>query len=334
MLSRKKFKDFVQKSESLVNPVDVSIFSMATGVFNRISVKTQRKLMKNSNTAQNYMGFIVEPYSFFLCHEISDSAAAQALLPDNYKISPCSIFEGEDPKPYIIFGIFNSHTSAFWGSRIEMYVVAENQETSLLSWVIVDYDTNTNSFDPGEGFISGTTVNSIVTTTYEGKIIVDMKNGTDGKRIALDADISHAQLKSLSQRIWVEASLSIAYGGKKHFEGSESFSLIFDPDEMKKALHVPLDSLNIEELSWYKGLYNPVPDQVVCFPYAQHFMTTSKPVKTDIVNADGLVEEIENIHNSPKLEGMSVKEIKRTLMASTVVPWILVALLIAALIIK
>ncbi len=333
MKDKKVFKEFVNRSESLVTPENVSIFSMATGMFTKISVEAQRKLMRKSTSARNYMGFVVEPYSFFLCHEITDMEKAAAMLPEKYKIVPCSIFEHDEPKNYIIFAIFNSHTSAFWGSRLEMYVVAENLETSLLSWVIVDYDTNTNSFDPGEGFISSTTAKSIVTTTHEGNVLIDMQNKYDGKRIALEADIKDAPMHPLSQRIWVEASLSIAYGGKKYAEDSEAFSLIFDPDEMREAIHIPLDKLSIEELSWYPGLYDPNPSQVACFPYSQHFMTTSKPVKTDIKNAQGLIEEIHNI-NPTKLEGMSIKGIKRAISASTIVPLIISVGLLIALIVK
>ncbi len=93
------------------------------------------------------MGFVVEPYSSFLCYEIADIDKAKSLLPDGFKLIKTKVFENDEPKYYCIFGCFRAHTSAFWGARTEFYIIAEDQKTGLLSWIIVDYDTDTISYD-------------------------------------------------------------------------------------------------------------------------------------------------------------------------------------------
>ena len=40
----------------------------------------------------------MQPYAFFLCHEIVDLEKAQALIPDHFRIVPTRVFEGDEPK--------------------------------------------------------------------------------------------------------------------------------------------------------------------------------------------------------------------------------------------
>ena len=35
----------------------------------------------------------------------------------------------------------------FWGCRVELYLVAENTRTGMLTWVICDYESNTINYD-------------------------------------------------------------------------------------------------------------------------------------------------------------------------------------------
>lgn len=221
------------------------------------------------------MGFVVEPYSYFLCYELNDIEKAKELLPDDFELVKTSVFEGEEPKHHCIFGCINAHTSAFWGLRIELYLIAENKKTGLLSWIIVDYDTNTVSYDEKRGLMGSNTNNSIITTNYDGTIIVEVNRKDNLRKLVFESDITKGEFKPLEQRLWVEGNLSIGYGKNFSKEDAGIFSLKFDPLEVEKALKIPLDSLNMKINSWFPGLFKDTPSQLVCFPYAQHFISDS-----------------------------------------------------------
>ena len=136
-------RPFVKRTEDLIQPPEVGIISLFGGFLGLLPVALQKRIMEGSTQKNPYMGFVVDPYAFFLCHEITDLEAAESLLPEDFRIVPTAVFEGDEPKPTVIFGAFNVHTSAFWGNRVEMYVIAEHKPSGLLGWVIVDYDSNT-----------------------------------------------------------------------------------------------------------------------------------------------------------------------------------------------
>ena len=78
--------------------------------------------------------------------------------------------------------MFRIHTSVFWGARVEFYLVAENTKTGLLSWVMMDYISDTISYDEKHG------LNEMV----ESPIDVDIKKETspnDEKQQIEEGDI-------------------------------------------------------------------------------------------------------------------------------------------------
>jgi hypothetical protein len=97
----------------------------------------------------------------------------------------------------------------FWGNRVEFYLIAENCKTGLLSWIIVEYESNTHSYDPSQGFIGPSTAHSVVTTSYLGEIIIDVASAKSNNSLAFVADIKNAALKSLDQRLWIEGNISV-----------------------------------------------------------------------------------------------------------------------------
>ena len=110
-----------------------------------------------------YMGFIVDPYCLFLAYRINDSDKAQSMLPDEYELAETSIFQDDQKYPMVIFTAFSARTSAFIGVRLEMYIIARNKKSGLLSWIISDYETDTNSHDPKNGFCGYTCKPAIFT---------------------------------------------------------------------------------------------------------------------------------------------------------------------------
>ena len=211
------------------------------------------------------MIFIVEPYSAFLSFEITDAKVAEQLLPPNYSLFPSAMFNDTPKRPCAIISAFNVHTSVFWGSRVEYYLIAENCETGLLSWIIADYESNTHSYDPSQGFIGPSTSHSVITTSYLGEIIVDVASAKSENSLTLNAELKNGDLTELDQRLWVEGNLSVDYGG-----------------ELQQCTK---------------------PFEVACFPYAQHFVTTSVPTATSMRTAEDLeqaVVEINKKMNAPK----------------------------------
>jgi hypothetical protein len=63
-------------------------------------------------------------------------------------------------------------------------------------------------------------------------------------------------------------------------------------------------------------LFEPNPNKVVCFPYAQHFVTASFHGETPgtILDKAGLIAEVEKLGDLSGFTGFSAKPIKRQLL--------------------
>jgi hypothetical protein len=251
------------------------------------------------------MSFVVEPYSVFLAFEIADTETAERVLPPNYSLYPSAMFNDTPKRPCAIISAFNVHTSVFWGSRVEFYLIAENCETELLSWIIVEYESNTHSYDPSQGFIGPSTSHSVVTTSYLGEVIVDIASAQSNNSLTLEANMKNGVLTELDQRLWVEGNLSVDYGGDLQ-QCTKPFSLVFDPKEMAQALKLPIEDILLCTNTFGAEILDPKPFEVACFPYAQHFVTTSIPTATTMRTAMDLeqaVTEINDKMNAPQEKG-------------------------------
>ncbi len=287
--------EFSKNIEKLVNPITVGSLHFLQSFVDILPKKIQGKLIRSSSKNTPYMGFVVEPYSYFLCYEITDIEKAKSLLPDGFELIKTKIFEDDEPKYYCIFGCITAHTSGFWGSRIEFYIIAENKNTSLLSWIIVDYDTNTISYDKKRGLMSPNASSSVITTTYDGNILVDFVRNDTTKKLIFESDIKKGVVKHLDQRLWLEGNLSIGYGKYLSENDADIFSLKFDPLEVKQALEIPLSSLKLEINTWYPGLFNKSPSKIACFQYAQHFLSDSPGSSSLIKNEKELISECDKV---------------------------------------
>jgi hypothetical protein len=221
------------------------------------------------------------------------------LLPPNYSLFPSAMFSDTPKRPCAIIGAFNVHTSVFWGSRVEFYLIAENCKTGLLSWIIIEYESNTHSYEPSKGFIGPSTSHSVVTTSYLGEIIIDLVSARSDNGLVLVADLKNGVLKELDQRLWVEGNLSVDYGGELQ-QCTKPFSLVFDPKEMAQALKIPLDDISLCTNTFGNGSLNPMPFEAACFQYAQHFVTTSVPTATSMRTAEDLEQAVNDINNKMK----------------------------------
>ncbi len=292
----KDLRRYIKTTEKMVVPAKVASTTQGSGFLRKLPLRLQRYIVKRGARSNPYMSFIVEPYSVFLAFEVTDTETVERLLPPNYSLFPSGMFSDTPKRLCAIVGAFNVHTSVFWGSRVEYYLIAENCETGLLSWVIIEYESNTHSYDPSQGFIGPSTSHSVVTTSYLGEIIIDVASAQSDNSLVLVADMKNGVLTELNQRLWVEGNLSVDYGGELQ-QCTKPFSLVFDPKEMAQALKLPLDDISLCTNTFGAGALDPAPFEVACFPYAQHFVTTSVPTATSMRTADDLEEAVNEIND-------------------------------------
>lgn len=278
---------FVAHTEDLVSPKAVAGLYGRAEMLSRMPMKLQRWIVAHAR-GEEYMGFVVEPYCFFLAYEITDEAAAGLLLPPHYRLVPTAMFADETPRLCAILGAFTVHTSVFWGARVELYLIAENTRTGMLTWVICDYESNTINYDPGEGFSAATTSRSVITTSHAGEVIIDVRSTERPHHLEVAAALPSGAMTALDQRLWIDGNLSVDYGGRLMHTGSEPFGLIFDPGEMAQALSIPLDAVDVHRNTFGEAFRAAEPFEAACFPYAQHFLTTSYPQASPIRDQEGL----------------------------------------------
>jgi hypothetical protein len=297
-----ELRRFIKVTEKMVIPEKVATVTQGSSMLRKLPLRFQRYIVDRGARTNPYMSFIVEPYATFLSFEILNSAVIEQLLPPNYSLYPSAMFNGTLKRPCAIVSAFNVHTSVFWGSRVEFYIIAENCKTGLLSWIISKYESNTHSYDPSQGFIGPSTLHSVITTSYLGEIIIDVVSARSKDSLVLVADMKNGELNELDQRLWVEGNLSVDYGGELQ-KSTKPFSLVFDPKEMTSALNIPLNDISICTNTFGAGALDLKPFEVACFPYAQHFVTTSVPTATSMKTANDLenaVTEISDKMNAPQ----------------------------------
>ncbi|WOO87286.1 hypothetical protein RZE82_09235 [Mollicutes bacterium LVI A0039] len=287
-----KHNVFTAGVEKLINPITVGTLHFLQSYNEMLPVSTQNKIIEKSSKQNPYMGFVVEPYCTFLFQKIIDLDYFKQQLPSNFELVKTTAFAGEEPDYYVIISLFNARTSAFMGSRVEAYLIAENKDTGLMSWIIVDYITNTISHDPKFGLTKPSVHEGYVTTDFSGNVVAKMDDYDH--TLELEVNIEDGVIKMLDERLWVEGNLSVSYGTKYDLSG-KTFGLKFDPREMSTALDVDVTKLNHYQNSWFDGYVENVPSKIVVFKYAQHFISDSPGSFSDIRTKSELQEVVDNI---------------------------------------
>ncbi|MGR2752709.1 hypothetical protein [Agromyces arachidis] len=286
-----ELRRFVAHTEGRVSPKEVAALYGRAEMLARLPMRVQRWIVAHAGGDAD-MGFVVEPYCLFLAYEVVDEAAASRMLPPGYRLVPTAMFADETPRLCAILGAFTVHASVFWGVRVELYLIAENLRTGMLTWVICDYESNTINYDPGEGFSAATTSRAVVTTTHRGEVVVDVRSAARPNVLRVTADVEAGTMHALDQRLWIDGNLSVDYGGRLMNPDSEPFGLVFDPGEMARALRIPPDEVEVEANTFGAGFRADRPFEAACFPYAQHFLTTSYPRSTPIRDRDALEDAV------------------------------------------
>lgn len=324
---------FAKGTERMVDPVTVGSIHFMQQFYGMLPLAVQRKLLDRTAETTPYMGFVVEPYSFFLFYEIADLQQASSLLPSGFRLAKACVFEGDESAYYAIVSFFRVHTSTFWGGRAEFYLVAEDERTGLLSWVIIDYLSDTISYDREHGLREPSAPPSVVTTTYDGRVLVDMERAQGGEHTAFSAELDGSQTRKLDNRLWIEGNLSVGYGKSLSKDNSDVFSLTFFPEEMSQALDVPLENLHLECATWFANMLAPMPAKLACFPFAQHFLSDSPGFASGHSTEEELGRAARSI-DFGALKTFSIGSIRKSMLASMAITIGVIAILIVALILK
>ncbi len=286
-----QLRQFVAHTEQKVSPKEVAKLYSRAEMLAKLPLPAQRWIVTHAG-GDPYVGFVVEPYCLFLAYEITDPDTARQLIPADYELVATSMFADGRPRYCGILGAFNVHSSVFWGSRVELYVIAEDTRTGMLTWLICDYESNTINYDPGQGFSGSTTSRAIITTSHAGDVIVDVHSNERRNRVTVTAALPGAPMRPLDARLWIDGNLSVDYGGRLREDESIPFGLIFDPGEMEQALHLPLEAVDVEVNTFGEEFLADAPFEVAVFPYAQHFLTTSYPQASPIHDRAALEDAV------------------------------------------
>ena len=295
MMNVRKYSTGVER---LVDPMIVGQSHYMQTKLSKLPVFLQRKIVTSATKKATKMPFVVEPYCFFFFYELEQPSEIQKYLPDGFIPAPSAIFAGDDKKYYGIVSMFRIHTSVFWGARAEYYLVAENTRTGLLSWIMMDYLSDTISYDEKHGLKSPDAHAAVMTTTCEGEFLCDMASADGRQFVKCEADLTKATMRPLDQRLWIEGNTSIAYGRLAGEPDGDLFSLTFMPEEMKQALDVPLSAISKAAARSGKAHFHVHLSGAACFPYAQHMLSDAPGQQTHYGSESALRRAAESVNFS------------------------------------
>lgn len=288
--------EYAKGVEKLVDPIMVGQSHYMQKKLAKLPVCLQRKIVTTAAKKADKMPFVVEPYCTFLFYEIPEPSRVEKFMPEGFRPAKSAVFEGDAEKYYGIVSMFRIHTSVFWGARAEYYLMAENTKTGLLSWVMMDYISDSISYDEIHGLKSPDVKAAVMTTTCEGDFVCEMKSLNGKKKVECVASLEKAKMRNLNERLWIEGNTSIAYGRLAGEPDGDLFSLTFFPEEMKRALDIPLEDVShFYVCSDTVGKFGAVLNKVVSFPYAQHMLSDSPGTHTHYGSEKALREAVEKV---------------------------------------
>ena len=288
--------DYAKGVEKMVDPMAVGKVHYLQTKLKKLPICIQKKIIKSHTKKAGQMPFVVEPYCSFFFYKIPDPTKVERFMPKDFRSAKSAVFTGDEEEYYGIVSMFRIHTSVFWGARAEYYLAAKNEKTGLLSWVMMDYISDTISYDEKSGLKSPDVRSAVMTTTCEGDFLCDMRTEDHKKYVKADFNLKNAKMRELNERLWIEGNTSIAYGRLAGEEDGDLFSLTFFPEEMKEALDIPLKDVKIAEVaSNTAGKFGAILDKVVSFPYAQHMLSDAPGVHTHYGSEKALKEAAEKV---------------------------------------
>ena len=314
---------FIKGVEQLIVPMEVSnllFFQKLKGLLPPFLLK---RLLYRASKNTPYIGFVIEPYSLFLFFKLRDMDAAKAMLPDRYELSKTKLFVDDEPEYYMGIGNLGTRASSFWGTRTEVYLIAKDTKTGLLSFIFIDILSNTLIALPSKGITNPNANKALFSTSSKGEVFLDIQENRTNRRLSIRGNIKAGKIRQLYQDLWVMGNTSIGYCKNFGKGDDKPFAVIFDPAEVKEALDIPTKDFRIIENTLFPGLAEPEPTNVICFPFAQHYIADSPGCITTIKDQEDLVKKYNEIAESG---------ISRTFSARTIVNQIVMGVAVITLI--
>jgi hypothetical protein len=320
---------FIKTVEALVDPAEVCNLFFFQGFRKFLPRSLFKKLLIKTSRKTPYMGFIIEPYSLFLFFRIKNAEKAQALLPERFKLVKASVFEGDEPDYYFGIGNLNTRGSTFWGIRLESYLIAEDRQTGLISWIFFDILSNTIIAVPSEGVADPNSKNAVFTTSSKGDIYVDIKDDHSDRQLTLKGNVSNGIIRKPDQPLWVTGNTSIGHIKDLSDYGDDPFAVIFDPAEVGRALDCPVEDFSFSKNTLVPEFAEQNISKVACFPFTQHYIADSPGCRTHIRNNDDLIAHYNKLADTEKIKTFSTKTIRKLFFAGILIsPVISIILLI------
>ncbi len=323
---------FIEKVEMLIDPAEVSNLFFFQGFKRLLPVSLFKKLLAKTSQKTPYMGFVIEPYSFFIFFKLKDIEKAKSYLPERYELKKSRLFADDELDYHLGMGVFNTRASTFWGTRLESYLIAEDKVTGLLSWIFIDILSDTLIALPTKGVADPNSSKALFTTNAKGQIFLDICEKKTGRRIKLKCDINKGKTRKPDQDLWVMGNTSIAHSKAIAGGREDPFAVIFDPAEVGKALDISPKDIVLEVNTLFPGLAEDAICKAACFPFAQHYIADSPGCRTYVKNPDDMIEAYKRIADMPTVKPFSTKPIRGLFFFSMVFfPLLSVFLLIVLL---
>jgi hypothetical protein len=192
-------------------------------------------------------------------------------------------------------GNLGTRASSFWGTRTEVYLIAKDKNTGLLSFIFIDILSNTLIALPSKGITNPNANKALFSTSSKGEVFLDIQENKTNRQLSIRGSIKSGKLRKLYPDLWVMGNTSIGYC-KNFGKGDDNpFAVIFDPAEVQEALDIPTKDFRILENTLFPGLAEAEPTNVICFPFAQHYIADSPGCITTIKDQEDLVKKYNEI---------------------------------------
>lgn len=322
---------FIKGVESLINPTEVSDLLFLQKLKGLLPQRLMKNLLLRASKKTPYIGFVIEPYSLFLFFKLRDIEYAKSLLPARYELAKTRLFANDEPDYYMGMGNLGTRASTFWGTRQEIYLIATDKRTGLLSFIFIDIFSNTLIAEPSKGVANPNCKKAVFTTSPKGVVFVDIEENKTNRKFSLTGSIKNGKIRKLDESLWLMGNTSISYCEALGKGDDNPFAVIFDPDEVDEALDIPPKEIHISENSIFPGLAADEPSKVICFPYAQHYIADSPGCYTSVKDRGDLISKYNEKANSNDFKTFSAKTIVKQLLIGIAISTLIAVSLILIL---
>ncbi|MFC2115582.1 hypothetical protein ACFLTU_03865 [Bacteroidota bacterium] len=304
---------FIKGVESLINPMEVSNLLFFQKLKRLLPPLIMKRLLFRASKNTPYIGFAIDPYSLFLFFKLRDIEYAKSMLPDRYELAKTKLFADDKPDYYMGIGNLSTRASTFWGTRQESYLIATDKRTGLLSFIFIDILSNTIIARPSKGIADPNCKKAVFTTSSKGEVFLDIQEDKTNRKLVLTGSIKKGKMRKLDQRLWLMGNTSIAYSKNLANGDDNPFAVIFNPAEVDEALDIPTGDIRITENTLFPGLAEPEISEVICFPFAQHYIADSPGCYTSVKDRNDLISKYNELADTEKFKTFTARTIVKQL---------------------